>query len=613
MVAKIRSLGLQGIGGYEVSAEIFLSGGLPQFDLVGLPDAAVKEARERVRASVKNCGLDFPVSRVTVNLAPADRKKAGTVYDLPILLGILIASGQAGPLPPDAAVIGELSLSGEVRPVRGALPMALAAEKAGIRELYVPAGNAREAAYADHLTVYPVHTVPELLAHLAGEKKITSAEPPMPSEEELIFPDYAEVKGQENVKRALEVAAAGGHNVLMVGPPGSGKSMLAKRLPGILPDMSREETMESTGIWSVCGLTDEKRPILRQRPFRAPHHTLSAAAMAGGAQLQPGEVSLAHNGVLFLDELPEYHRDVLEVMRQPLEDGVVTVSRAAGTAVYPSRFMLVCAMNPCKCGWYGQPGGRCRCSEKSVRAYHAKLSGPLMDRIDIIVEVPALAYDELRRRPDGESSETIRQRVNRAREMQRKRFSSGTVSNANMSPRDMERYCSLTPEGDALMKDAFHALGPGQEALVDDTLAVYARLYAAHAQEHVTPYAGIPELLDALHERGIRTACVTNKDHTDAAPMLQKFFGERISHVEGRKPGRPTKPAPDAVYDALKALGADPSRALYVGDSGVDSETAKNASLPCVLCDWGYWDRDRLENCAALGVISAPAELLQYV
>ncbi|MBR6209193.1 MAG: YifB family Mg chelatase-like AAA ATPase [Oscillospiraceae bacterium] len=459
MVAKIRSLGLQGIGGYEVSAEIYLDRGLPQFDVVGLPDAAVREARERVRASIKSCGLEFPVSRLTANLAPADRRKAGTVYDLPILLGILLASGQVKQIPPDAAFIGELSLSGELRPVRGALPMALAAEKAGIRSLFVPELNAREAAYADGLAVYGVRDIPTLLLHLSGEAPLAPEPCPQTEPEELVFPDFAQVKGQENVKRALEVAAAGGHNVLMVGPPGSGKSMLSKRLPSILPEMSREETLESTGIWSVCGLTDARHPVLRQRPFRAPHHTLSAAAMAGGAQLQPGEVSLAHNGVLFLDELPEYRRDVLEVMRQPLEDGVVTVSRAAGTAVYPSRFMLVCAMNPCPCGWYGQPGGRCRCSEKAVRAYHQKLSGPLLDRIDIIVEVPALPYEDLRRRPDGEDSAVIRQRVNAARSIQRQRFGPRVSCNAQMGPGEMEQFCSLTPEGEGLMRDAFASLG----------------------------------------------------------------------------------------------------------------------------------------------------------
>ena len=466
MFAKIRSLGLFGIGGYEVSAEIALSGGLPRFDVVGLPDAAVREARDRVRASIKNIGMDFPVSVVTANLAPADRKKAGTVYDLPILLGILIASGQLRNVDSDAAFIGELSLSGEVRPVRGALPMALAAEKAGIRALYVPAANAAEASFARELTVYPVEHVRQLLAHLGGEEPIAPQTPPDPETPAVGFPDFSEVKGQENVKRALEVAAAGGHNLLMVGPPGSGKSMLAKRLPSILPDMTREETMESTGIWSVRGLTDQEHPILRQRPFRAPHHTVSGAAMAGGlsgvgssAQLQPGEVSLAHNGVLFLDELPEFRRDVLEVMRQPLEDGSVTVSRAMGTAVFPSRFMLVCAMNPCKCGWYGAPGGRCRCSEKSVRDYHARISGPLLDRIDIIVEVPSLQYEELRRRADAEPSAAVKERVDAARELQRARFSSPDMSNARMGPREMEKYCALTPEGEALMQGAFQSLG----------------------------------------------------------------------------------------------------------------------------------------------------------
>ena len=459
MIATINSLGLSGIGGYGVTAEIYISNGLPGFDIVGLPDAAVKEARERVRAAVKNSGFRFPQSRVTVNLAPADTKKIGTVYDLPILIGILAASGAIRRPDSDAAFFGELSLTGELRPVQGALPMAIAAEREGLRRLFVPAENAAEAAFAEGVEVYGVRTVAELIAHLSGEAALSPAAAPAPEHFAAGLPDLADVKGQEGVKRALEIAAAGGHNLLMIGPPGAGKSMLAKRLPGILPDMSREEMLESTEIHSVAGLTSHAQPIVALRPFRSPHHTVSAAGLAGGGSTpKPGEISLAHNGVLFLDELPEFRSDVLEVLRQPLEDGQVTVSRVAGTVSYPSRFMLVCAMNPCKCGWYGHPSGRCRCSENEIHRYHARISGPLLDRIDLVVEVPALDFSELRRRDPAESSEAVRQRVNAARKVQRERFGSGALCNARMGARELRDCCALDEEGEALMRAAFDAM-----------------------------------------------------------------------------------------------------------------------------------------------------------
>lgn len=460
MVSKIRSLGIKGIGGYEVSVECFLSSGLPSFDIVGLPDTAVKEARDRVRAAIKNTGLYFPVSRLTINLAPADTKKGGTTYDLPMLLAILTANGAIKAPAEDCAFFGELGLTGEVRPVRGSLPMALAARRVGIKKLFVPADNAPEASFAEGVAVYPVKTVSELVKHFSGEAPLSPIEIPDLKSVSSVSADFSEVKGQENVKRALEVAAAGGHNILLVGPPGAGKSMLAKRLPTILPDMSGAEALETTEIHSVMGLTSREKPLVTQRPFRAPHHTLSSSAMAGGAQLQPGEISLAHNGVLFLDEMPEFHRDVLEVMRQPLEDGKVTISRSTGSATYPASFMLVCAMNPCKCGWYGHSSGRCNCSEASVRKYHSKLSGPLIDRIDIVVEVPALEFDELRIKKPAEKSEDIKSRVNAARLKQRNRFEkAGFDCNARMEQAELREYCELSEDCEALMKLAFEKMG----------------------------------------------------------------------------------------------------------------------------------------------------------
>lgn len=481
-------MGLQGIGGYEVLLEVYISNGLPAFDVVGLPDAAVREARERVRAAIKNNGYRFPVSRMTVNLAPADKKKAGTLYDLPMFIGILAADGDIDEPGDDCAFIGELSLSGELRPVYGALPMAIAAARCGVKKLFVPADNAAEAAFADGISVYPVKNVDELLRLMRGKVNIEPAAAPALDTLMEHMPDFSEVKGQENVKRALEIAAAGGHNILIVGPPGAGKSMMAKRLPGILPDMSRGEMIQSTEIYSVAGLTSREHPIVSMRPFRAPHHTVSAAGLSGGGTSpRPGEISLAHNGVLFLDELPEFRSDVLEVLRQPLEDGEVTVSRVAGTVTYPSRFMLVCAMNPCKCGWYGHPSGRCRCTERDVRRYHSKISGPLLDRIDLIVEVPALDYEELSRRSSAERSADIKKRVNAAREIQRRRFGGdGTMCNAHIGSREMNEICALDAEGEALMHAAFDSMGLSARSY-DRILRVARTIADLDGQETISP------------------------------------------------------------------------------------------------------------------------------
>ncbi len=462
MFAEINSLGVYALEGFVVRVEADLSGGLPQFSIVGLPDSAVKESTDRVRSALKNLGYTYPASRVTVNLAPADVRKTGPVYDLPILLALLAASGQAAGVPRDAAFLGELSLDGAVRGVNGVLPMALAAREAGLRQLFVPAENVGEAAVVEGLVIYPVHTAGQVVEHLAGRAALAPASlPAADGQGPEPVPDFADVHGQVEARRALEVAAAGGHNVLMVGPPGAGKSMLAKRLPGILPPLTAAEAVDTSKVYSVAGMLPKGSALLRRRPFRAPHHSVSAIALSGGGGVpRPGEVSLAHNGVLFLDELPEFHRDALEILRQPLEDGAVTVSRASGSATFPCRFMLVAAMNPCPCGFFGHPTRQCTCTPYAISRYLQKVSGPLLDRVDIHLEVPPVDYEAMSSERGGECSADILKRVLAARALQQKRYAGTGVScNAQLPGAMMRRVCRLTPAAARLMKAAFENLG----------------------------------------------------------------------------------------------------------------------------------------------------------
>lgn len=461
MFAQLKSLGLYGMDAYMVDVEADISQGLPAFDIVGLPDEAVREARERVRSSIKNTGLSFPVSRITVNLAPADVKKAGPLYDLPVLLALLCASGQLAGDFAGCAFAGELSLGGTVRPVTGVLPMAIKAREAGFKRFFVPAANAAEGAVVQGIDIVPVQDLPSLLACLTGRTPCTPAQFAEPAAQSSApAPDFADVCGQLEARRALEVAAAGGHNVLLVGPPGSGKSMLARRLPSILPGMTFEESIETTKIHSVAGVLPQDMPLIRARPFRAPHHTVSAAGLAGGGRIpRPGELSLAHGGVLFLDELPEFSRDALEVLRQPLEDGSVTISRVSGTLTYPCSVMLVCAMNPCPCGYLGHPTRPCTCAKGAAARYLARISGPLLDRLDLHVEVPPVGFENLRQER-GEPSAAIRARVERARLLQQQRYAGAGVScNARLTPALLREHCVLSPDASALLGAAYEHMG----------------------------------------------------------------------------------------------------------------------------------------------------------